>query len=224
MTDLRTNAGRRLGAGPLAALVLAALLAAAPGCGASGAGRPVATPVAPGTAAPASGGLAGMRAPVVARVEPRQRDGFALLRSHPEGLPPRTRRLLGRPLFGMSWRLAQRIPVALPGRYWLVPARRHLCVVEEGSLGSPGAGSTCATTADALAHGLADITVKRRGSAGAGAPVGPARLIVGVAPGGARAVRVHTRGRVRTVPVENGTFVLRDALVAPPDRFELRRR
>ncbi len=163
-----------------------------------------------------------MHAPVIADVEGRQRAAFALLHTRPEGLPPHTRRLLGTPLFGMSWRLAQRIPVALPGRYWLVPADRHLCVVEEGSLGSPGAGSTCTRTADALAHGLADITVKRRGRAGAEAPVGPARLIVGVAPDGARTVLVHTRGTVRAVPVANGTFVLRDALVAPPDRFELR--
>jgi hypothetical protein len=113
----------------------------------------------------------------------------------------------------MSWRLAQRIPIGLAGRYWLVPASRHLCVVEEGSLGSPGAGSTCARAADAIRHGLADITVRRAG------PDGPARLIVGVAPDGAHAVVVHTRGAGRRVPVVDGVFVLRDAVIAPPDRF-----
>jgi hypothetical protein len=161
---------------------------------------------------------------VVTRVEARQRAAFALLRTPPEPLPAETRRLLGPPLFGMSWRLAQRIPVTLAGRYWLVPGNRHLCVVEQGSLGSPGAGSTCARTGDAIAHGIADITVKRAGAGGPAAPSGPARLIVGVAPDGARAVIVRTRGRAARVAVADGTFVLRDALVAPPDRLAAVRR
>jgi len=156
---------------------------------------------------------------VVARAERRQRAAFALLRTRPEGLTSATRRLLGPPIFGMSYGLAQRIPVALTGGYWLVPGNGHLCIVEQGSMGSPGAGSTCARTADAVAHGIADTTVKRGGPGGGGALAGPARLIVGVAPDGTRAVLVHTRGRMARVPVVDGTFVLRDGVVAPADRF-----
>ncbi|HEU4701077.1 MAG TPA: hypothetical protein VFS37_01245 [Conexibacter sp.] len=195
-----------------------AALAGGFGCGSSEEVRtPTPAAVAPDVAARPP---RGMRAyAVVRRVEATQRAAFALLRTPPEPLPADTRRLLGPPLFGMSWRLAQRIPVALAGRYWLVPGNRHLCVVEQGSMGSPGAGSTCARAADAIAHGLADIVVKRAGPVGAAAPSGPARLIVGVAPDGARAVRVDTRGRTARVPVADGVFVLRDRLVLPPDRF-----
>jgi hypothetical protein len=156
---------------------------------------------------------------VIARADPRQRASFALLRTEPEGLPGRVRRILRAPIMGMSWRLAQRLPVSLSGAYWLVPGNGYLCVVDQGSLGNPAVGTTCARTAHALAHGIASITVAMPNDA---AHVVQSRLIVGVAPDGAHEVQVHTHGVVATAPVVGTTFVLRDALIGPPDRLTWR--
>jgi hypothetical protein len=159
------------------------------------------------------------RQPAIARADPRQRANFALLRTPPEGLPARVGRLLDAPIVGMNWRLAQRIPVNLSGAYWLVPGDGHLCIVDHGSLGNPAAGTSCARTADALTQGVASITVTRPH---AGVYADEARLIVGVAPDGADEVRIRTRDAVARAPVVGSTFVLRDALVAPPDKISWR--
>jgi hypothetical protein len=156
---------------------------------------------------------------VIARAEHRQLANFALLRTPPEGLPAGTQRILRAPIFGVNWKLAQRIPVTLPGAYWVVPGNRYLCVISLKSMGSPGAGTTCAQTSQALEHGIADITIAR-GSPGSRIPHG--RLIVGVAPDGVREVLVHTHGSVATVPVVDDVFALRDSATSPPDFSTLR--
>jgi hypothetical protein len=207
---------RRACLGSLAAL---GLLVGGEACGDQGASQP-APRTAPLTAPVAPGPLPRFR--TVTRVEPRQRAAFALLRTPSEGIPAGTRRRLGRPLVGGSWRLAQRIPVALPGAYWLVPANRHVCVVAQRSAGAHGPGTTCARTADAVAHGVAHVTIRGVGPDAAPAHPRRSRLIVGVAPDGARRVLVRTRGEVATVPVVHGTFVRRDANPAPPDDLRLR--
>jgi hypothetical protein len=153
---------------------------------------------------------------VISRVQPRQLAAFALLRTPSEGLPSSTQRFLGRPIFGSNWRLAQRIPVKAEGAYWLVPGDRHLCVISQGVMGGIGVGATCEATAQAIAHGVADISmplpgVKHR-----------TRLIVGVAPAGTREVVVHTRGAISTAPVHHEVFILRDSTLAPPDTILLR--
>lgn len=155
---------------------------------------------------------------VVRRVEPLQAARFALLRTPPEGLPARIRRILRAPSAGMSWALARRIRVELPGAYWLVPANGRMCIVDRGSLGNPAVETTCVRTDRALAEGVATVTLARPH---AGAPR-PARLIVGVAPDGAREAAVRTRGTVARVPVVDGVFVLRDETLAPPDSLSLR--
>jgi hypothetical protein len=154
---------------------------------------------------------------VITRVEHRQLANFALLRTRPEGLPARTQRILGTPTFGLNWRLAQRIPVALPGAYWLVPGNGYLCVVAQEGM---GVGTTCAPTSEAVEHGIASITVTPPGPA---SHIPPSRLIVGVAPDGAREVLVHTHGAIATVPVVDEVFVLRDSVAAPPDFLTVRR-
>lgn len=142
---------------------------------------------------------------------------FALLRTQPEGLPARVQRVLRAPTFGLNWKLAQRIPVALPGAYWLVPGNGYLCVVARESL---GVGTTCAPSSEALQHGIASITITPfRPTRG----VRPSRLIVGAAPDGTREVLVHTHGAVETAPVVNEVFVSRDSVDAPPDFLALRR-
>lgn len=159
------------------------------------------------------------RHPVITRAEPRQRARFELLRTPPEGLPARVRHILGAPVMGMNWTLAQRLPVNLSGAYWLVPGNGHLCIVDQGSLGNPAVGTTCARTARALARGIASITIARPN---ASAHTVQSRLIVGVAPDGAREVQVHTRGTVVTTSVAGTIFVVRDTLAAPPDRLSWR--
>lgn len=71
----------------------------------------------------------------------------------------------------------------------------------------------------ALEHGIATISITPVGSASQAAR---SRLIVGVAPDGARKVLVHTRGSVATVPVVEGLFVLRDSVGVPSDFLTLR--
>jgi hypothetical protein len=215
-TRTRLPIGWRAGVGSLVAL---ALIAGAASCGGSGTPRP-SSRAAPLTAPVRPGALPRYR--IVMRVEPRQRAAFALLRTRPEGIPASTRHRLGKPIVGGNWRLAQRIPVALPRRYWLVPANRHLCIVAQGSAGPRGAGTTCARTADAVAHGVAHVTIGGAGPGAAASHPKRSRLIVGVAPDGARKVLVHTRGEVAIVPVVHGTFVRRDANAAPPERLRVR--
>lgn len=211
-------------ADPLAALVLVTSIA---GCGthdAHEARSPAAATASPQPAAQQSRSgvprdLNAYR--VVRRAETRQATRFALLRTPPEGLPRRTQRILRAPIVGMSWRLAQRIPVALPGAYWLVPGNRHLCVVSQQDEDVAGVGTNCATTADALSHGVASITVSPPGTA-TRAPTAGARLIVGVVPDGIRKAHVDTRDTSATLPVVDGVFVLRDGVAAPPDVITLR--
>ncbi len=205
-------------------LVLLWLLVGAQACGTSStsgdakrADAPAASRPSPTAPAPASDD--GGAARVIAHVQRRQSASFALLRTRPEPLPGRIRRILRQPIVGMNWDLAQRIPVAQRGTFWLVPGNRHLCIVQRGSLGSPGVGTTCARTSQAVGHGIANIAVRR---APFGSSTGQARLIVGVAPDGAREVLVHTRGSVATAPVAGTAFVLRDSIAAPPDVLTLR--
>lgn len=206
----------------VSSLVVLALLAGAESCGTSqtsGARPPDATQSTP-QASPAS------RKPtprephayrVIARVEHRLLANFALLRTRPEGLPALVQRVLRAPTFGLNWKLAERIPVALPSAYWLVPGNGYLCIVARESM---GVGTTCAPSSEALVHGIASITITPfRPTPG----VRPSRLIVGVAPDGTHEVLVHTRGEVDTGPVVNEVFVLRDSVDAPPDFLALRR-
>lgn len=156
---------------------------------------------------------------MVARAEPRQLRRFALLRTRPEGLPARTRRILHAPIAGTNWGLAQRVPVALPGAYWLVPGNGYLCIVGQADLASPGVGTTCARTEQAVEHGVATVTLAPPSAA---VRIAKPRLVVGVAPDGAREVLVHTRGVVVTAPIVESAFVLRDAATAPPDLLTFR--
>jgi hypothetical protein len=118
----------------------------------------------------------------------------------------------------MNPALAQRIPVTVPGSYWLVPGIGQLCVVSEVPW-IPGIGTICTRTQNALKHGTGTITfIPAKTPAGM-----PTRLLVGIAPDGARTALVHTKSSVAAVPVFNGVFVLRDSLLGPADSIELRR-
>lgn len=156
---------------------------------------------------------------VLPRLEHRQLANFALFRTRPEGLPADVRRTLWRPVVGMNWELAQRMPIQAPGAYWLVPGTGYLCIVNQ-TPGTLAVGTVCAKTTQALDHGVATVAIPRRTTI---TPTGTSRLIVGVAPDRAREIYVHTRREVVSVPVVDGLFVRRDAVTAPPDFLSLRR-
>ena len=112
----------------------------------------------------------------------------------------------------MSWRLARRIPVSLPGTYWLVPGARDLCVVATTPK-SPAVGTVCASINQALHHGIANTLLD---------PISGKRIIVGAVPRGTRAVLVQSGSSTTSVRVHHGRFVLRDSLSSPPDKLTLR--
>ena len=136
---------------------------------------------------------------------------FALLRTPPDGIPRDVRQILRVPVSGMKWSLARRIPVSLPGTYWLVPGAKHLCLVAT-TPDSPAVGTVCATANQALRHGVANTSLD---------PVSGKRLIVGVVPDGTRTVRIRSGASTTSARVRHGTFVLRDSVSAPPDRVTL---
>ena len=93
---------------------------------------------------------------IVTHPDPWQLAHFASLRTFPESLPARVTRGLGAPAYGMNPVLAQRISVTGSGTFWLVPGNRHLCIV--GRRGRR-VGMACATTAAAIARGVAFVEV-----------------------------------------------------------------
>lgn len=204
----------------VSSLAALALLVSAGACGTNEAERstaaqapagPMSTPVAPAADAAPAGR-------VLARLDRRQRSSFALLRTPPEPLPERTRQILSRPMVGMNWDLAQRIPVALPGAYWLVPGVGYLCIVSQ-TPANAGVGTICAKTRQVLHDGFASVAITPADRTPEGRP---SRLIVGVAPDGTRKVLIHTRGSVATAPVADGLFVHRDAVGITSDFLTLR--
>jgi hypothetical protein len=157
---------------------------------------------------------------VLKRLSRIQRRKFALLRTRPEGLPARARRLGIVTEAAMNPTLAQRLPLALPGSYWLVPGIGYLCIVSEVP-GTPGIVTVCARTEQVIRQGFGTISLTPIGQVHDGMPT---RLLVGIAPDDACTAFVYTRGTVAAVPVVNGVFVLRDSIRAPSDFTELRRR
>ncbi len=153
---------------------------------------------------------------MVARPDRIQTESFALLRTQPERPPVATQQLLNGNRFGVNWDLAQRIPIAFPGAYWLVPGDGYLCIASQIPT-MPGAGLACNETWRARREGLATISFSRaRGTARS------VREMVGVTRDEARSIRVHTGSTVESVPVVGGVFALRDSAATPPDRLDVR--
>lgn len=202
----RTTVSWRACASSLVTLLLAAAVAS---CGSA---MPDHAEPHPGSTQPAPR--------VLERLSRIQRHNFALLRTPPEGLPARVRRLAPGAPAAINPALAQRIPVTVPGSYWLVPGIGQLCVVSEVPW-TPGIGTVCARTQQAIKHGSGTLTFIPAKQAPSGLPT---RLLVGIAPDDTRTALVHTRGSVAAVPVVNGVFVLRDSLRGLSDSIELRRR
>jgi len=112
----------------------------------------------------------------------------------------------------MKWSFARRVPVSLPGTYWLVPGSEDLCIVATNP-GSPAVGTVCASVKQALRHGIANTSLN---------PISGNRIIVGVVPNGVRTVLVQSGASTTSVRARQGRFVLRDSVSSPPDLLILR--
>lgn len=152
------------------------------------------------------------------RLSSVQRHEFALLRTRPEGLPANFGRLPTATEAGINPALAQRIPVMVPGRYWLAPGIGSLCILSEVP-GTPGIVTVCGRTRQVVEQGLGTISFAPPERTPAGLPT---RLLVGIAPDDARTALVHTNGSVAAAPVVGGVFVLRDSQRGPSESTELR--
>jgi hypothetical protein len=152
-------------------------------------------------------------------VEDRQRASFAVFRTAPEPLPWSMRQAMRRPIYGINWSLAQRLPIRNPARAWAVPGAGYICILSlQVRRGRGAVGATCAGTESALDQGLATTLLSDRGS---GASKRSHRVIVGIAPDRARGVVADGSGSTVRIAVVGGIFIRRDALPYPPDRFKL---
>lgn len=145
-------------------------------------------------------------------ISPLLLSNFPLLRTPRDGLPLAIRQRLRVPFAGMKWNLARRIPTSLPGGHWLAPGVNRLCIVAV-SPDSRSIGTVCGIVNQALRRGIANTSVN---------PVSRRRVIVGVAPQGTHAVLLQSGAETISVRVRHGRFVLRDAVLSPPDQLTLR--
>jgi hypothetical protein len=155
--------------------------------------------------------------PVVDHVSRLQRGAFSLFLSPPEGLPPRVTKALHRPSYGMSWVLAQRIPGNSDADFWAVPGRGAICIVGQEKVGIVTVN--CGTTRHAASHGIAAVLLREDPASPSLGPPRGQRLVFGLAPDGFASLRVYTKGSFTQVPVKNGTFTLRDAVMEPPTEY-----
>lgn len=156
---------------------------------------------------------------VTRHLEDRQRASFAVFRTSPEPLPQSMRRTMRRPIYGINWGLAQRLPVKNPARAWAVPGDGYICILAlQVRRGRGAVGATCASNEAALAHGLATTFLSDRGT---GAFRTSARVIVGIAPDRAREVIAKAPKSTVRIPVVSGVFIQRDTATYPPDHFRL---
>lgn len=146
------------------------------------------------------------------KISPLLSSNFALLRTPPDGISPAARQTLAASDLRVSWGLARRIPVAIPGRYWLVPGPASICVVA-ATPGSPAIGAVCASVSQALHHGVASTSLDQTSGR---------RVIVGVVPIGTRTVLVRSGATTSSAHVFHGHFALRDSVAAAPDVLVLR--
>jgi hypothetical protein len=149
------------------------------------------------------------------RVPPMLVSNFTLFRSPANGVPESVWQPIHQSIPGMLWAQSRRIPVSSSDAYWLVPGRRHLCIISL-SRASSTIGTVCSGIRQAIHHGIADTSLGMRP---------PKRLIVGVAPDRARRVVVLSAGSSFSVRVHRlGVFTRSDSVPKGPERFLIRPR
>ena len=129
------------------------------------------------------------------------------------------RQAMRRPIYGINWGLAQRLPIRDPAHAWAVPGDEYICILSlQVRRGRGAVGATCTSMEAALDHGLATTFLSDRGS---GAFQRSYRVIVGIAPDRAREVVINGPGSTGKIAVVSGVFIRRDTATYPPDRFRL---
>jgi hypothetical protein len=156
----------------------------------------------------------GATVPIIEQASSLQVRGFPLFRTLPEGLPAAVEKILRQPTYGMNWKLAQRIPTTARGRFWAVPGRGVICVLAQQN--SETVSSNCTKMPHAVAHGLAVILVSETRSS---PTPSYRRLMVGIAPAGARAIRVYDDGSKQMAQVREGGFTLWSSAGNPPRKM-----
>lgn len=149
--------------------------------------------------------------PVVQHVQLEQRANFSFLQTKPEPLPAWMTRRMRTPVYGMNWKLAQRLP-GTPVESWVVPGNGYLCLVEESD--GRGIGATCTTTERETRQGLASVVIHPHPRFG----VCARRQAFGLVPDRARRVLVYTGGTVKKILVSGHIFSFVDSVGRPPDR------
>jgi hypothetical protein len=197
------DAGRRFGVGLLGAGLLGAgLLTTACGSGRAGAGASTTT-LAQAAAVPHAATTTPV--PAIGRVPAHVRAAFAPFRTRAEGLPARVTSVMGEPVQGANWRLAQRLRPPGGPVVWAVPGRDVLCLISQRRAEATVTAG-CTTPARALRHGVV-LTSLAAGD----------RSVIGLAPDRARRARISTPGATdRVASVTSNMFAIRDAAPEPP--------
>ena len=153
----------------------------------------------------------------VTRADAEQIASFYLLSTQPEGLPVAIAQVLRQhPMSGLNWDLAQKLPGHMRQPFWIVPGKDTLCILTQDK--SRAINLSCRTTAEAVLHGVAAVTIRsmssRRNDAG--------RSIVGLAPNNARWVLVRTGRTQSSAPIRQHVFVVVDSVPRPPSDLTFR--
>lgn len=154
--------------------------------------------------------------PILKRLQEDQKR-FTVFRTPSEGLPGLVRRVIAKPIYGMNWRLAQRLSKSTPVDIWAIPGNEYVCLLSLQK--SSALGLTCDSTKGALTHGLATTLMSRRGIGNKSRQ--NQRLIVGIAPDRARDVVIHTHESELKLPVVHGVFMHSDDGSRAPSQITL---
>jgi hypothetical protein len=140
---------------------------------------------------------------------------FAIFRTPAEGVPDSVLRILPQLPHGLNWALAQALPARVLPEAWVVPGRGYICLAQRER--QRFMGGSCSTTRQALDHGLGLTLLSAHGMDSNG----KGRVIVGIAPVGARGVVAQAGVVMTRIPVINGLFMHRDNVLVPPNEFRL---
>lgn len=152
----------------------------------------------------------GAKVPTIAHAQPVALQHFAILRAQPDGLPARTMRVMGRPLYGVNPALAKRLqmPFEVPGRIWFAPGNNILCIIAHNEP-NHRVNLKCALLEDAVRTGVMGSFIQvPGGSTTWDLPGRGQQLVIGIAPDGARKARVRTGPATTTVPVVDNVWVV----------------
>ncbi len=156
---------------------------------------------------PTDPGYDGTTVPIIQEAQPEERELIGLLRSEPDGMPAKSLRVMGKPIYGMNPKLAKSIPVKVDpkyGKFWFAPADQLMCIVAH-NYATHRVNLKCALTKDALTKGVVGTFIQIKGG-GANWGSMTKQLIVGVAPDGVRKAHLRVGPETTTVPVVDNLF------------------